>query len=432
MHRAHRRLRLIPLCKAVAFPILAITSLVHAGDFHRIDPIGGNHSKVLGVSNSYGAAVAAGVSSTAQGEWRAIWYLNLAVVDVPTLGGTIGAALGINAWGNLLVGWSSYHPTDFSLAHAVRWRRYGEMLDLGTLGGCCSMAYAANDSGSVVVGSASTAADGTHAFRWVEGEGMQSIGVLGNYAAGRAVSSSGAVVAGVGIVSTPRGQQSRAFRWTAETGMLELGDLGSGDSDANGISADGQQIVGRSRDADGVDRPFLWSESGGMTALPMPPDYSGTATCIGRATYGWSGGGKFPAIGGRVSDPSGRTRAALWREDIGMIDLTAYLEARGTLPTGWTVLEEVTSISRDGISIGGFGKFNGQTRGFMIQGLSLATIGCEGDVDFDSTVNARDITVILANWGWTPADPRADINGDNRVDGIDLSLVLANWGYCSP
>lgn len=412
--------------------MLVITSLVHAGEFHRIEPIAGNYSKVLGVSNTYGAAVAAGVSSIAPSEWHAIWYLNLAVVDVPTLGGSVGVALGINSWGNLLVGWSSYHPTDFSLAHAVRWRRYGEMLDLGTLGGCCSMAYAINDSGSVVVGSSSTVSSGTQAFRWVEGEGMQSIGVLGNNSSARAVNSAGSVVAGVSVFDTPRGQYSRAFRWTAETGMVELGHLGAGESVANGVSANGQQIVGGSTDADGVDRPFVWTAVDGMSALPMPPDFRGTATCIGPATYGWSGGGKFPAIGGYVYSPSNQSRAALWREDIGMIDLTAYLEARGTLPTGWTVLEEVTSISRDGISIGGNGKFNGQTRGFMIQGLSLATIGCEGDVDFDSAINARDITVILANWGWTPADPRADINGDNRVDGIDLSLVLANWGYCSP
>jgi probable HAF family extracellular repeat protein len=408
---------------------LAIGSDARA-QFHRIDPLGGSSSSVLAISNHYGAAVVGGWGGTADGAAHGVWYLNQGLVDVGTIGGAYSAVLGVSEGGTYLAGWGSVHPTDFSLTHAVRWLRYGPALDLGTLGGCCSMAYDINSSGTVVVGSSTPASGGNRAFRWVEGSGMSSLGTLGGWSSAHGVDGSGSIVVGTSDLADGTGSH-RAFRWTQGSGMTSLGTLGGSSSSAEAISANGQFIVGYSDDGEGYQRPFLWHAKSGMTALPMPPGYSGYASSVGYATYGWQGSGPFIAVGGRVHDPSGQQRAAIWREDLGMIDLTALLQARGTLPSGWTVLREVTAISRDGRSIGGYGVFNGQMRGFMIEGLSFAGIGCEGDVDLDSEVSARDITVILSNWGPNPVEARADINGDNRVDGIDLSIVLGNWGDCT-
>jgi hypothetical protein len=46
------------------------------------------------------------------------------------------------------------------------------------------------------------------------------------------------------------------------------------------------------------------------------------------------------------------------------------------------------------------------------------------DLNGDGTVNASDLTILLAAWG---SSGPADINGDGTVDGLDLSVLLAQW-----
>jgi hypothetical protein len=48
------------------------------------------------------------------------------------------------------------------------------------------------------------------------------------------------------------------------------------------------------------------------------------------------------------------------------------------------------------------------------------------DIDGDGSVNAADLSLLLANWGATGG--AADVNDDGTVNAADLSLVLANWG----
>lgn len=78
---------------------------------------------------------------------------------------------------------------------------------------------------------------------------MQDLGTLGGLeSAAYDVSADGSVVVGDATIS---GGQTRAFRWTASTGMQNLttiysGSIGSGSylAYANGISANGLRIVG--------------------------------------------------------------------------------------------------------------------------------------------------------------------------------------------
>jgi hypothetical protein len=54
-----------------------------------------------------------------------------------------------------------------------------------------------------------------------------------------------------------------------------------------------------------------------------------------------------------------------------------------------------------------------------------------GDVNGDNTVNTTDMSIVLSNFGKTPAqssDPNADINFDGIVGISDLSIILSNWG----
>src|SRR5690348_7126024 len=94
-------------------------------------------------------------------------------------------------------------------------------------GGNFSAANAISADGATATGN-SNGNIGTRAFRWTAGSGLQNLGILsptGPYSAGDALSSDGSVVAGI---SAGAGNANRAFRWTAATGMQSLGVLGTG------------------------------------------------------------------------------------------------------------------------------------------------------------------------------------------------------------
>ena len=128
------------------------------------------------------------------------------------------------------------------------------------------MAEDVSQDGSVVVGHGTVAA-GQEAFRWSAATGMVGLGDLtggDTKSSGHAVSADGKVIVGYG--SSNSGIE--AFRWTDATGMVGLGDLlGLGyQSAAWGTSADGSVIVGYS--FTGAERePFLWTQSTGMLSL---------------------------------------------------------------------------------------------------------------------------------------------------------------------
>jgi probable HAF family extracellular repeat protein len=99
-----------------------------------------------------------------------------------------------------------------------------------------SEAYGVSANGSVVVGAASD-----RAFRWTADGGMVSLGLLngGIYSLAFGVNSNGSVVVGYASDGAA-GNASRAFRWTETTGMTSLGVLtGSSSSYAYGVNADG-------------------------------------------------------------------------------------------------------------------------------------------------------------------------------------------------
>ena len=58
---------------------------------------------------------------------------------------------------------------------------------------------------------------------------------------------------------------------------------------------------------------------------------------------------------------------------------------------------------------------------------------CPGDVTDGGTVDATDLSIILATWG-TDGLGEFDSDADNNgiVDGGDLALVLSGWGPCKP
>jgi probable HAF family extracellular repeat protein len=129
-------------------------------------------------------------------------------------------------------------------------------------------AYGTSGNGSIIVGSG-VSESGIEAFRWSEMTGMVGLGDLsggGFFSEAYDVSADGSVI--VGRSSAAAGPfNTRAFRWTAETGMAALPDgnaqLGATRT-AEAISGDGNVIVGSTW---GIDSAFAWDSFHGTRSI---------------------------------------------------------------------------------------------------------------------------------------------------------------------
>ena len=131
-----------------------------------------------------------------------------------------------------------------------------------------SYARGISADGSVVVGNAWYAYDKSRAFRWTQDGGMQDLGSLGanDESFGLAVSADGSVV--VGYNRSAPNSYGRAFRWTQAGGMQDLGVLPNGEwSQAYSTSADGSIVVGSCGFSTGPAKAFIWSQGTGMVDL---------------------------------------------------------------------------------------------------------------------------------------------------------------------
>ncbi len=151
-----------------------------------------------------------------------------------------------------------------------------------------------------------------HAFLWSAGAGMVDLGVLplpGYYG-----SQAQAINATAQVVGSSFGPlvATRAFIWSAATGMRDLGPLaGYTSSSAAGINSTAQ-VAGYSSNASGYPRAVLWSVIGAVRDLGTLPGHIGSfAAAIN--DLGEVLGTSFPA--------TGASHAFLWTDAGGMQDL---------------------------------------------------------------------------------------------------------------
>jgi probable HAF family extracellular repeat protein len=187
----------------------------------------------------------------------------------------------------------------------------GGIEDLGTLpGGTYSAAYAVSGDGLVVVGEADDASMVPRAIRWTAATGMQDLGsitVPSNLASARAANGDGSVVVGYAHDS---GGLPRAFHWTALGGMQDLGTLGGDRAEALALSADGTVVTGVANNIHGQTRAFRFTSVGGMVDLGSLGGVHSYATAVsadgnvvvGRSAnqqraFRWTAGGGMHEIG---------------------------------------------------------------------------------------------------------------------------------------
>jgi probable HAF family extracellular repeat protein len=260
--------------------------------------------------------------------------------------------------------------------------------NLGFLPGYASShATAVSSDGSVIAGTATSAAGNRQAFRWDARQGIVGLGFLpgGSASSATAVSANGAVIVGTAdarsgdpptpsagvrwtadadpqrldplsgaslcgatgvsgdgatVVGTCMQGNNTAFRWTASSGAVALARFGGGSnqqSTATAISLDGAVIVGAGHPV--LTGAVIWAADGSPTILrKLPGDASGTATAVSR---------DGSVVVGSSLDAAGNSRAFRWTQQTGMVDL-------GNAPAG--VLGSIaTSISGDGRVIVGWG-----------------------------------------------------------------------------
>jgi probable HAF family extracellular repeat protein len=197
-----------------------------------------------------------------------LWQ-NGVMQDIGTLGGPdAGPGLGgINQRSGLVVG-ASYinsipNPTTGTPTQDPFLWKNGTMIDLGTLGGTIGGATLANNKGQVI-GQSNLAGDLiSHPFFWDNGV-LTDLGTLGgDQGTANWINDAGAVV---GRADRPGSQLFGAFL-SKHGVMKDLGTVGSDPcSNARAINSHGQ-IVGSSSDCSYPLHAFLWEKGGPMVDL---------------------------------------------------------------------------------------------------------------------------------------------------------------------
>lgn len=317
--------------------------------------------------------------------------------DLPG-GPSYSTATAVSAEGSVVVG-ASFSEQGL---HAFRWSANEGMIGIDNLTGGAIESFARGISadGSTIVGGRNTV-NGHDAFKWTVDGGMEGIGLLSStstYAEANAISSDGNVIVGYGDihppdspfnfnteifswtsstgmsvpVNLPQGYRNRqascvsydgsviagtvqwfpnsdyeAFRWTADQGMVSIGELPGGfGSSAYAISSDGSVIVGSSNSSNDT-QAFRWELNHGMVGLGyLPESHRSVAT-------GVSSDGSI--IVGSSATLSGNA-AFIWDDNNGMQDLrTMLISDYGINLTDWT-LSSASAVSADGSTIVGWGK----------------------------------------------------------------------------
>ncbi len=246
---------------------------------------------------------------------------------------------------------------------AFRWTRQSGILDLGTLHSentGFSSAWGVSDDGGTVIGTAQTDTV-FRAFRWKTGDGMTEQPFFES----SALNGDGSTF----VATQFQSGELHAFVVTDGKDPIEIGDLPGGQfyTQPQAITRDASTVVGISRSlpslagagaGEGNLEAFVWTAEGGMVGLG---DFEGAA--FSSAAHAVSDDGSI--IVGRGALASGSV-AAIWINGGPITNLKSFLLGLGLTELNNWRLTSATGISADGTTIVGTG-INplGQTEGWV-------------------------------------------------------------------
>ncbi|MHC5209854.1 MAG: hypothetical protein ACYTG2_03955 [Planctomycetota bacterium] len=184
----------------------------------------------------------------------------------------------------------------------------------------------------------------TTAMRWSSTSGLTLLPeeVSSHSSRASAISADGTVAGGWETHSTG---QRRACVWWADLTqefLLVSPSNPVGGGEVTHISSDGSVICGVSGNS-----PFLWTESGGATVLPIAAGLGGSVFANGCSDDGSVVAGvaaQFPNLNGWI-----------WTAETGSVKLIDYLQANGVTGISASDVRNVTGVSADGTKLCGWG-----------------------------------------------------------------------------
>jgi probable HAF family extracellular repeat protein len=306
-----------------------------AASFQGLGTIAGwSQSQAWGVSGD--GKVVVGQLSRLGSDTRAFrWTAGAGMQDLGTLGGANSEAYAASADGAVVVGRATNTAGNY---RPFRWTSAGGMQDLPS----SPPEFVSGDALDVSADGNSVVGLFGFAERWTATGGLED---LGNFSS-RGLSSDGQVVVG---------NNGHAVRWTPAGGLQDLGTVDGTQSTVPGTqsfaddaSGNGSVVVGQSRDRDGFWKAFRWTAATGMRDI-------GTLGGPMAAAYNVSDNGSVVVGRALTSSNSASDRAFRWTPKKGMQNLQQLLQNAGvTSVSGWILLG-ATGVSADGTVIVGEG-----------------------------------------------------------------------------
>lgn len=366
---------------------------------------------VTGINNN-GQVV--GACSFSNGSFRAWTWTPGQFRELPSLGGSVAKAYGINDRGDI-VGESNVRGVKFG--RACMWQSDGQVIDLGTLGGIGSWAISINQNREIVGRSWVTGNTMAHAFVVRNGV-MTDLGVLpgptNNYSAANAINATGSIVG----LSDGTGGYPNPTMWQTSQLMNLAPSAVSGEALAVN---DHGAVVGIMRWGS-LDQATAFTSNGPVNLGRLLNDTEGVCNDVNNAGQ---------AVGNSAR-PS-LSRAVLWRTltPNSQVDLNTRIAAA----TGWQ-LSDAMDINDAGWIVG-TGMHNGVPRGYVLVPRCVADVDDGSHMGTpDGGVNVDDLLHYLQTFEVGSAD--ADITDgrggpvpDGGVNVDDLLYYLTRFeGGC--
>lgn len=314
--------------------------------------------------------------------------LQYAIEDLGSLSSNSSFPAGINDAGDVV----GFYFSDDQKKRAFLYRG-GTIMDLGSLGGSEAQARDINNFGQVV--GQSTISNGTwHAFFWDPVTGMEDLGTLGGIASSaHAINDAGDIV---GFADT--GTATHAFFVKRNSVMQDIDAAGGIHSVAYDVNNDGL-AVGMLVNATGSPRAFSW-QSGTFTDLGTPMLTGGRIWSVNNdglmAGHAWESSefatflmgcdqvvdlgflADFPRTNSWGMNDLGEVVGHVGASD--SVTLNAFVFTGGQIfnlndllvdAVEWEFLTVAFAINNAG-QITGYGRINGQFRGFLLTPATLS------------------------------------------------------------